>query len=270
MSGSGLVPEELHSAYQGSQIICKTTGLLEKIGVDLYILLPFLWNSRFFENSRHRAGRLARAAVDALIGIDIKLLAGFKILLGLSGMNAVHRADIDTRRVLHTHARLRNYIGHSLRYPPLGPPCESVLITRLHDGKVFVFLVVLAHFCHVQYSVLHTCCQSAFAAMLWQQAWDGVRPGLSASGLRLCVHNSLQAHAAGYPSLPAAVVGGTAFRRRPGPAQQTPGRSDRGSHKRRALRYCCSHLPPSPGSWPAGSRLSGCCAGTYTGDGQSA
>jgi hypothetical protein len=85
----------------------------EKICVDLNILLPFLGNGRFLENSRHRAGRFARATVNALVRIDIELLAGLESRLALSRMDAVYRADIDTGSIFHTHAWLGNYIGHS-------------------------------------------------------------------------------------------------------------------------------------------------------------
>src|SRR5579885_1497221 len=81
--------------------------LLEKvIGVELDRGFPAFGHAAFLKDRIHRADRLARAAINALFGID-------KILLVLfPGVNAVHRADIHTRGVFDADARLGDDISH--------------------------------------------------------------------------------------------------------------------------------------------------------------
>ena len=54
----------------------------------------------------------ARAAVDALIGVDVELRFGFKSGFVFSGMNAVYRANVHACGVLGSDARLGDYISH--------------------------------------------------------------------------------------------------------------------------------------------------------------
>lgn len=114
MSGSGLVPEHLYSAYQGRWTGCTTTDNLafKEIRIDFNILLPFFGSSRFFENSRDRASWLARATVNALVRVDVEHLAGLEFLLILRWVDTIHGADIYTRSILYAHTRLGNHIGH--------------------------------------------------------------------------------------------------------------------------------------------------------------
>jgi hypothetical protein len=87
-------------------------NLFEEICIDLDILLPFFWCSRFLKNGGDWTGRLASATIDALVGIDIQLLNRIKIFLALRGMDAVNRADIHARCILYTDTRLSNNVGH--------------------------------------------------------------------------------------------------------------------------------------------------------------
>ena len=57
-----------------------------------------------------RADRLARAAVDALVGVDVQRAAAL--------VDAVDRAFLDTGTVFDVHAGQRDHVGH--RPPPPG------------------------------------------------------------------------------------------------------------------------------------------------------
>ncbi len=59
----------------------------KEISIDLNILLPFFRSSRLFKDSRDGARRLTRATVYAFIGIDVKHLNRFKLLLVLCRMD---------------------------------------------------------------------------------------------------------------------------------------------------------------------------------------
>jgi hypothetical protein len=75
-------------------------------------MLLIFWNRRFFKDGGDGTGRLSGAAVDALIGIDIKHLSCIKFLLTLRRMDAVDRANIHAGCILYTDTRLSNNIGH--------------------------------------------------------------------------------------------------------------------------------------------------------------
>jgi hypothetical protein len=86
--------------------------LLVPIGVDRSKRGPLLWKVFEREYRSHGANWNARAAVNALIGINKELLLGFEVGFILARMNAIHRADIHTRGVLRPDARLGNYVRH--------------------------------------------------------------------------------------------------------------------------------------------------------------
>src|SRR5207245_6878203 len=65
------------------------------------------------KNSRHRADRDARAAVDAFRGMDIQLRFALEIRFILARMNAIHGADIHTGGVFCADAGLGNHVSHS-------------------------------------------------------------------------------------------------------------------------------------------------------------
>ena len=64
------------------------------------------------EDRLDRAGRHAGAAVDALVGMNIKHLGRFKRRFVLPRMNAVHRTDVHARGILGPDAWLANDIRH--------------------------------------------------------------------------------------------------------------------------------------------------------------
>jgi len=66
----------------------------------------------FRENSIYRAFRLARAAVDALVGVDEELESRFKTGLVFTRVNAVNRANVDAGSVLNVDAWLGDHICH--------------------------------------------------------------------------------------------------------------------------------------------------------------
>jgi len=86
----------------------------KEISIDLNILLPFFRSSRLFKDSRDGARRLTRATVYAFIGIDVKHLNRFKLLLVLCRMDAIDRADVYTGSILYSNTRLSNNISHGL------------------------------------------------------------------------------------------------------------------------------------------------------------
>src|SRR5262249_58423989 len=85
--------------------------------VDLHERLPLVGQSVLGEDRLDRALRLARAAVDALLGIDdedpIELV------------DAVDRAHVDARTVFDVDTRL----GDDVRHEPDSTECTSSLTT---------------------------------------------------------------------------------------------------------------------------------------------
>jgi hypothetical protein len=68
------------------------------------IALPLFRHSIFGEDRRDRALRLARATVDALVGVDVVLVFAL--------VDTIDRADFDARCVFRTDAGFRNYVWH--------------------------------------------------------------------------------------------------------------------------------------------------------------
>ena len=93
--------EKARSALAGGPL-----DLREEIGVDLRVFLPFGRQGRIFVDRFDGAFGFARAARNALAGIDIHLRAV------VVAVNAIHRANLDARLVFHADARLGNYISH--------------------------------------------------------------------------------------------------------------------------------------------------------------
>ena len=65
---------------------------LEIISVDLRVLGPLLGKILEGEDGGHRANRHASAAVNALVGIDVKLLRALELRLVFSRVNAIDGA----------------------------------------------------------------------------------------------------------------------------------------------------------------------------------
>src|SRR4029079_14745281 len=77
------------------------------------------------EDRRHGAHRLARAAVHALVGLDVELAATL--------LDAVDRALIDARPVLQVDARLGDHVRHRGLLIPIGT--VSTVETIYPDGR---------------------------------------------------------------------------------------------------------------------------------------
>src|SRR5688572_20328616 len=78
--------------------------VLEELLVEVDEALPLLGCLVLSEDRLHRTYRLARATIDALIGMNEQLVIAL--------VDAVDRAHLDTRLVLHTDARLSDYVRH--------------------------------------------------------------------------------------------------------------------------------------------------------------
>src|SRR5258708_798752 len=85
--------------------------LLKIIRVDLNIVLPLIGHVGVLKDGGHRALRLAGAAIDAFIGINVIHIVFVR------SMNTIYRADIDAGGVFDINARLRNH--ESQGYLPL-------------------------------------------------------------------------------------------------------------------------------------------------------
>lgn len=85
-----------------------------EIGVERDEVTQLVGDSRCRENGRGWAGRLARAAVDALAGIDEEMIDVVILLFIRRGMDTIDRADIDARRIFGADTRLGDHIGHTL------------------------------------------------------------------------------------------------------------------------------------------------------------
>lgn len=83
------------------------------VGIDLREALPLFWKVFDREDCRYRADWDAGTAVNAFIGIDVKLQRSRKLAFVFSWMNTITRADVHARSILCAHTRFGNYIRHS-------------------------------------------------------------------------------------------------------------------------------------------------------------
>jgi hypothetical protein len=83
--------------------------LLGKVGVDLDEVLPLVRNFIFHKDRIYWAFGFTQAAVNALVRINVKLVAGF--------MNAVHGADSDAGFIFDPDAGFGDHIRHSQFLP---------------------------------------------------------------------------------------------------------------------------------------------------------
>src|SRR6476469_9260551 len=91
-------------------------------------------------NRRHRARRHARAAVDALLRVDVEHRHRRELRLVLARMDAVDRADIDARGVFGADARIGDDEGHDDSFSPAGllgsrDPSSYRALRRSHQRR---------------------------------------------------------------------------------------------------------------------------------------
>src|SRR5712691_1793739 len=95
----------------------------EELRVDLRVDLPFRRNVVLVEDRRHRADRFTRAAIHALVWLDVELAPTF--------VDAVDGTLVHAGPVLHVDTGLRDHVGHlgSLLVVVPGPPRDSPIST---------------------------------------------------------------------------------------------------------------------------------------------
>src|SRR5207249_8859704 len=86
-------------------------GVGEELRVDRGELLPLAGDVVLVEDRGDRTHRLARAAVDALVRLDVEHPAAL--------VDAVHGALVDAGAVLHVDAGLADRVGHGGFLPPI-------------------------------------------------------------------------------------------------------------------------------------------------------
>ena len=94
--------------------------VVEELDVGRVVVLPLVGQVVLVVDRLDRAHRLARAAVHALVRVDVER--------SLALVDAVHRALVDARAVLHIDARQRDDVGHdarSERRRARSPTCSS-------------------------------------------------------------------------------------------------------------------------------------------------
>src|SRR5712692_10557246 len=101
-------------------------------------IVPLLRRFVEREDRLDRARRHAGAAVDALVGMNIKHLSRGELGLVLPGMNAVDRADVHARSILDADAWLADDIRHHTHHTrDSGDPERVALHVRSRfDGVV--------------------------------------------------------------------------------------------------------------------------------------
>jgi hypothetical protein len=81
------------------------------VGVNLNVILPLFRDVFVAKDSFDRTGRLTGAAINAFVRIDIEMLDDVEIRFVLARVNAIHRANVNTRRILGADTRLGDYIN---------------------------------------------------------------------------------------------------------------------------------------------------------------
>src|SRR5947208_16353307 len=94
-------------AFGGWRSASAILFVMEEVGVDLDELFLVFGHVAVREDCRDRAFRLAKAAVDALVRVDVKHIERSGALV-----YAVHGAHGDAGAVLHSNAGLGDYVGH--------------------------------------------------------------------------------------------------------------------------------------------------------------
>src|SRR6185312_915110 len=88
----------------------------EEPRVDPNEVPPLLWQVVIGKDRGHRTDKLACAAIDTTVGVDVELVRA------VGGVDTVHRAHIDARAVFHIDAGLSNHIWHGEHYTGVPRP----------------------------------------------------------------------------------------------------------------------------------------------------
>lgn len=119
VNGTNINARQLFSAdarltyYVRQNFLLRTGAILfEVVSIHRSEMLPLLGKVVFCEDRLDGAGWLARAAVDALVRMDIQQLRGLEGRFVFARMDAVYRADVHTSRVFGPYAGFSDNIRH--------------------------------------------------------------------------------------------------------------------------------------------------------------
>lgn len=122
------------NAWRLTRWLCLSEwNLGEKVGVLLDEGSPLIGDFIFGEDCFDRALRLASSAVDAFIGVDVKLYDLVKLIRSLDRMDAVDGAHVDAGRIFRPDTWFCNDKGH--RGLVLLLLCSSASVGR--DNRFF-------------------------------------------------------------------------------------------------------------------------------------
>jgi hypothetical protein len=99
--------------YHIGQASCSAfASLLKVVSIHLGEMLPLLGEIVLGEDGLDRASRFARAAVDALIGVNVEQVHAVKRGFVFARMDAVYRTYVHAGRVLSPYAGFSDNIRH--------------------------------------------------------------------------------------------------------------------------------------------------------------
>ena len=80
---------------------------LKVVEIDLDVFLPVVWDGILGKNRTYWAGRLTSTAINTFVGINVVLR------IGVSGMDAVDRANVHAGRIFCVDAGFADHICHT-------------------------------------------------------------------------------------------------------------------------------------------------------------
>jgi len=98
--------------YVGQTSCSALASFLVVVGIHRSEMLPLLGKVVFGEDRLDGAGGLARATVDALVGMYIQQLRALELRFVFARMDAVYRADVHTSCVLCPYAGFSDNVRH--------------------------------------------------------------------------------------------------------------------------------------------------------------
>ena len=91
--------------YSGLRSATGGTDVIKEFHVGLVVVRPLFRHVVLVEDGFHRAHRLARTTVDALVGVDIEC--------AITLVNTINRALVDARSIFHINTGQSNNIRHN-------------------------------------------------------------------------------------------------------------------------------------------------------------